>query len=211
VQGAFHVVFIPIRAAVPTVAFLLALCGAGVAQSVPAANPVPAVAPAAGNAVLVLGGTPLKIALTTAIASNTAHSGDPFQFKALDNLVVDGWIVVAKGALGEGQVMTAESAGGNGHPGKLTLRFDWVYGVDAMKVALSDVPSQQNGEDKKGAASTATIATYVLLGPLGLFAHNFVRGQNVIVKTDQTIPVYVADSVHVTSNVQVTAAAGFAH
>ncbi|HTW83190.1 MAG TPA: hypothetical protein VMD91_03855 [Candidatus Sulfotelmatobacter sp.] len=200
-----------LRAAGTTVALLALLAGSALAQTAPATSPAPVAGPVTGTAVLIPGGTPMKVVLTAQIASNTAHTGDTFQFKAQHDVVVDGWVVIAKGALGTGTVANAESAAGNGHPGKLALKFDWVYGVDGEKVALSDVPAQQDGEGKKGAASTATIASYVLLGPLGLFAHNFVHGHDVIVKPDQAIPVYVADAVHVTSSQQAVAQAGFAH
>ncbi|HTJ26462.1 MAG TPA: hypothetical protein VMA36_09865 [Candidatus Limnocylindria bacterium] len=167
-------------------------------------------APAAAS-VLVPAGTPLKIALTDQLASNSAHSGDKFGFHALDDITVDGWIVIPKGALGEGEVVHAESAGGNGHPGKLQLQFDWIYDANDLKVRLSDVPATNDGAGAKGAASTATIASYVLLGPLGLFAHNFVHGKDVIVKRDQKIEVYVAQAVHVTPKDKVSATDGFAH
>jgi hypothetical protein len=159
----------------------------------------------------VPGGTPLKVSLVEQLASNTAHSGDRFRFRCLDDVIIDGWVIVPKGSFGEGEVVTAESAGGNGHPGKIQLQFDWIYAADNLKVRLSDVPSDNTGDAAKGAASTAAIASYVLLGPLGLFAHNFVHGKDVIVKTDAKIPVYVAQAVHVTPTTRVTSADGFAH
>jgi hypothetical protein len=183
------------------------------ATSQPTAIGAPAAAPtaAAGTPVAVASGTPVKIALTDQLASNTAHTGDHFQFHSLEDVTVDGWIIVPKGALGEGEVVHAESAGGNGHPGKLQLQFDWIYSADNLKVKLSDVPSTNNGDASKGAASTAAIASYLVLGPLGLFAHNFVHGKDVIVKPDQKIQVYVAQSVHVTANQRVSSSDGFAH
>lgn len=108
-------------------------------------------------------------------------------------------------------MLSAESAGGNGHPGKMQLQFEWVYGVDGLKIQLSDVPETQNGEGQKGGASTATIASYLVLGPLGLFAHNFVHGKDIIVKPDQKIQVYVAQTVHIAPKTRVTTADGFAH
>jgi hypothetical protein len=167
--------------------------------------------PAAAAAVLIPAGAPAKISLTEQLASNVAHAGDKFQFRSLEDVTVDGWIVISKGSLGEGEVLSAESAGGNGHPGKMKLQFNWIYGPDNLKIKLSDVPSSNDGDAAKGAASTATIASYVLLGPLGLFAHNFVHGHDVVVKPDQKIQVFVSQAVHVTPTSKVTAADGFAH
>jgi hypothetical protein len=154
-------------------------------------------------------GTPVRIALTDQVASNTAHAGDRFQFRSLDDVVVDGWVVIPRGSLGEGEVTQAEPAGSNGHPGKLKLQFDWIYGADNLKIRLSDVPDANRGDGAKGAASAATIASTVLLGPIGLFAHNFVHGENAIVTPDRAIPVYVAQTVHVRPNYRLSD--GYAH
>jgi hypothetical protein len=132
-------------------------------------------------------------------------------FRADDDVIIDGWIVVKKGAIGEGDVLAAERPGGNGHPGKLQLQFDWIYGADGFKIRLSDVASNQEGDGKKGGASTATIASYLILGPLGLFAHNFVHGNDVIVKPDQKIQIFTADPIHVVPTVRVSTGDGFAH
>jgi len=161
--------------------------------------------------VAVMGGTPIKIALLQQIASNTAHAGDIVRFKSIDTVTSDGWIIVDKGALGEAEVLSAEGAGGNGHPGKMQLQFNWIYGADGLKLKLSDAAETSNGEASKGAASTASIASYLVLGPLGLFAHNFVHGKDIIIKPDQKIQVYVAQTVHVTPKTRVTTKDGFAH
>lgn len=202
-----------ILAMAATLAFV-ALAAHGAAAQVAAPAPAPAAAPAAapsGAPVPVPAGTPIKISVVEQIASNTAHTGDKFQFKALDDVALDGWIVVAKNALGEGEVVSAEGAGGNGHPGKMQLQFNWIYGADGLKLKLSDVPSSANGDAAKGAASTAAIASYLVLGPLGLFAHNFVHGRDIVVAPDRKIDVYVAQNVHVTPKEKVTSADGFAH
>lgn len=182
-------------------------------------DPVPPPPPAGsgdemrGNVdpVAVADGTPVRIALTDELASNTAHLGDRFQFRALDDVAVDGWVVIPRGSLGEGEVTQAEPAGSNGHPGKIKLQFDWIYGADNLKIRLSDVPEANRGDGQKGAASTATIASYVLLGPIGLFAHNFVHGKDAIVTPDRAIPVYVAQTVHVRPNYRLSSGDGFAH
>ncbi len=192
-----------------------------IAQTVtpPSQTVTPPVQPAAADAapaataaaISVPGGTPLKVTLIEQVASNSAHAGDKVHFKAVDDVSVDGWVVIAREAVGEGSVVSAESAGGNGHPGKMQLQFDWIYGADGLKIKLSDVAANANGDASKGAASTAAIASYLVLGPLGLFAHNFVHGKDVVVKTDQKIPIYVAQTVHVAPKVKVSSTDGFAH
>jgi hypothetical protein len=181
----------------------------------PAQPPVTAPAdsaPAASAATITVpGGTPMKVSLIEPISSNTAHAGDKIHFKAIDDVTVDSWVVIPRDAVGEGSVVSAEGAGGNGHPGKIQLQFDWIYGADGLKIKLSDVAANANGDAAKGAASTAAIASYLVLGPLGLFAHNWVHGKDVTVKTDQKIAIYVAQTVHVTPKTKVSSTDGFAH
>ena len=177
----------------------------------PAPAPVDSATAAPGATITVPGGTPLKVSLVEPISSNTAHAGDKIHFKAIGDVTVDGWIVIARDAVGEGSVLSAEGAGGNGHPGKIQLQFDWIYGADGLKIKLSDVAASANGDAAKGAASTAAIASYLVLGPLGLFAHNWVHGKDVTVKTDQKIAIYVAQTVHVTPKIKVSTTDGFAH
>ncbi|MDP9104779.1 MAG: hypothetical protein M3N49_02495 [Candidatus Eremiobacteraeota bacterium] len=169
-------------------------------------------APAAPAAMITVpGGTPLKVSLVEPISSNAAHAGDKIHFKAIDDVTVDSWVVIPRDAVGEGSVVSAEGAGGNGHPGKIQLQFDWIYGADGLKIKLSDVAANANGDAAKGAASTAAIASYLVLGPLGLFAHNWVHGKDVTVKTDQKLAIYVAQTVHVTPKTKVSSTDGFAH
>ena len=177
----------------------------------PATAPVDSAATSSAASITVLGGTPMKVSLIEPISSNTAHAGDKIHFKAIDDVTVDSWVVIPRDAVGEGSVVSAEGAGGNGHPGKIQLQFDWIYGADGLKIKLSDVAANANGDAAKGAASTAAIASYLVLGPLGLFAHNWVHGKDVTVKTDQKIAIYVAQTVHITPKTKVSSTDGFAH
>jgi len=80
--------------------------------------------------------------------------------------------------------------------GKLAMTIDWVYAVDGGKIKLRRPTMPAKLGTPKGASSTATIATYLLLGPLGLFAHNFVHGRDVTITPKQTFVVFVDHDVH---------------
>lgn len=138
-------------------------------------------------------GTPISILLDYAISSRGATSGQTFSFhSAHDVYTVDGaHVAILKGAPGAGEIGTTTSASGNGSGGKVTLQFDWIIATDGTKVPLTSAQSATEGGDTKGASSTATIATYLLLGPLGFFAHNFVRGKDAEVGTKTPLTAYV--------------------
>lgn len=166
----------------------------------------------AGARVRIPGGTPIPIRMVDTISSGTANVGDTFEFKAEHNVIVNGYIVVRRGAEGIGKVMSVERAAGNGHAGKLGLKFEYVYAVDGEKIRLSNVKKTNAGSKKKGASSTATIVGYALLGPLGLFAHNWVKGKNVTLDSSKTFTEFVDSSVHVVATKRVQQSSdGFAH
>lgn len=167
----------------------------------------------AGTRVTVPGGTPVMIRMVDTIDSGTANVGDTFEFKADDAVVVDGYVVIARGAEGRGEVTKVDRAGTHGHPGSLGIQLDYVYAVDGEKIRLSSDKKTAVGEQKKGAASTATIIGYATLGIGGLFAHNFVKGRNITLDPSKTFSAFVDDTVHVVSTQKASAPAndGFAH
>lgn len=150
-----------------------------------------------GRRVTIPGGTAVVVHLTQDISSSSAHLGDKFGFSAVNDVVANGYIVVAAGAQGIGEIANVEEAGSNAHSGKLGLKFDYIYAVDGEKIRLSQTNNTAEGEGNKGAASTATIASYALLGPLGLFAHNFIHGRDATITPKQTFTMFVDDTVHV--------------
>jgi hypothetical protein len=169
------------------------------------------IASAAGPVETVPGGTPVDVKVVDPISSGSANVGDVFQIKSAKDIVVDGWIVIPKDSPGQGEVMSVDRAGSHGHAGKLGLQFDWVYSADGGKIKLSNVKSSTEGQSTSGKSSTATIASYVLLGPIGLFTHNFVKGKDVTVDSSRTISIYVDSTVHVTTKNKPDPNAGFDH
>jgi hypothetical protein len=160
-------------------------------------SPLTALAHANGTLVTVPGGTPITIHLTSEMSSSSAHQGDKFSFSVLEDVRTRGWVAIPAGSRGVGEVTAVEIAGGNGHSGKLNLRFDYVYAIDGEKVRVTQTANATEGEQKKGAASTATIATYALLGPVGLFAHNWVKGREASISPKTSFSVFVDKTVHV--------------
>ncbi len=101
-------------------------------------------------------------------------------------------------------------AGSNGYGGQLGISIDWVYSEDGGRVALSPTSHASENGQRTGASSTATILSYVLLGPVGLFAHNFVRGRDVTIDTSKVFTVFVDHDVLIPTSTRATSAnAGF--
>ncbi|MBV8373569.1 MAG: hypothetical protein JOY69_09930 [Candidatus Eremiobacteraeota bacterium] len=105
------------------------------------------------------------------MSSNESKTGSPFQFVLIDPIVVNGNVVAAQGAIGNGTLLLAGPAGNKGHEGDLTLRIDSVPTVDGGKVLFDDQHFEINGTNAKLASAAAGFIPFV-----GFFAQ-FIRGQ----------------------------------
>jgi hypothetical protein len=154
------------------------------------------------NVVILTGGTPITFSVVDNVSSGTAKVGDTFGVRVAKDVVIDGYVAVAQGADGMGEVTSVDPAGSHGHAGSLGIQLDWVHDVGGDKVKLTEQKKSQEGQGEQGASSTATLLTYVLLGPLGLFTHNFVKGHDIVLTPDSTVQhpltAYVDVSVYVT-------------
>ena len=172
--------------------------------------PATPAAPVPTTTVLLAGGTTIDVSLNESVSSASAKIGDIVPIIVDNEVDANGFVAIPKGSNGEATVTLVDQAGGNGHGGKLAITMNWVYSADHGKVLLSNLNHAAGaGSDQKGASSTATILTYVLLGPLGLFAHNFVRGKDVTIKTTKMFKVFVDHDVHIQASQKAHAGEGF--
>jgi hypothetical protein len=157
----------------------------------------------------VPGGTTVVVSLAEPISSATATVNDQVAVIVKKPVLVNGWIVVPAGANGHATVTAVEHAASNGSGGKLSMSVDWVYSADGGMIELSTTNHASENGDTKGAASTATLLSWVFLGPVGFFAHNFVRGREVTIGTDRTFTVFVDHAVHVRATQQIAQSGAF--
>ena len=182
------------------------------AQQTP--STLPAVTPAATpkpQIVMIPGGTTVSVTLTDKISSATANVGDTFAVKAADDVVVNGWIAIPKGAGGQGEVLSVDRAGSHGHPGSIGVQVNWIFAGDGEKIHLTSQRKTEEGENKVGASSTMTIVSWAFLGLPGLFAHNWVKGRDIELDSTHPLQAFTADTVHVLATSRSNAESGFAH
>lgn len=152
--------------------------------------------PASAAQVNLPAGTRVEVRLVNPISSGAATAGEHFTFQAAAPVTAANHVLIAKGASGTGRVVSATKAQGKS-AGKLTLEFTSIHATDGSTVNLTE-NSSMKGNAEKGKASTATIAATIALGPLGLFAHNMVKGKDVTVTPGQTFPAWVKSTTAVT-------------
>jgi len=179
-------------------------------QATPQTSPAPIVSPS-GTLVAIPGGTHVTVQLVDSISSATAKVGDTFAISASNDVVVNDWIVIQKGAPGQGEVLSVDHAGSHGHPGSLGVQMDWIYATDGEKVRLTSERKTEEGESKAGVSNTMTIVSWAFLGLPGLFAHNFVNGKDIQLDSSHPLEAYVDSTVHVTATTTSNSDTGFAH
>lgn len=172
--------------------------------------PAPVVSPSLTKNILVPTGMRVPVSATEKISSATAQVGDVVTIAATEDVIVDGYVVILKGAGGQGEITAVERAHGNGGSGKLGIKMEWITAVTGEKIALTSTRKTASEEDRGGGSSTASILSYALLGPLGLFAHNFAHGKDVILTPTKVLSAYTEASVHIVTS-KVAGSSGFAH
>jgi hypothetical protein len=141
-------------------------------------------APASSDdSIVIPDGTEFNAVNEQLVTSKTAAIGDPVNFTVDEDVIVNGTVVIAKGALVKGSVTYAEHNGHFGKPGKLNIQLVSTTAIDGQSVKLRASRGNE-GKDK----TNSTVALTVLLGPVGLLKHGanaeMKKGAKMIVYTD---------------------------
>jgi hypothetical protein len=102
------------------------------------------------------------IVIKTDIHSNTVVVGERLTLEVLRDVIVNGRVVIAKGAAVEAVVTMAIPRRSFGRGGKLDIGVETVTAVDGQKIKLRAALNKK-GEDETGKAVIGAI----LLGPFG--------------------------------------------
>lgn len=152
-------------------------------------------------------GTPIEVEVAYTVNSLDVKPGERISFRVLVPIVIDGVIVIDKGALVTARLTQAKRGGHWGKAGKLAWSMEDVIAVDNSRVALAPETNSRDDklwslEDKsatgvvtkgrgsvKGTSHGAEVATMTIvsgalfppLAPLALI-NGFKRGENAILR-----------------------------
>jgi hypothetical protein len=133
----------------------------------PKDNPQPATPalPAAAVAPLILEeGTPIKLVLSENLSSASAVMGQTVSFETVEDIVVDGVVVIPRMSTAWATVTQAQAKRRMGRGGKLDMNIDKVRLADGEKVMLRAV-KQGKGGGHTGAMTGAIVATSLVVWP----------------------------------------------
>jgi len=154
------------------------------------------IAPAVAAQTTLPAGTRVEVRLVHSLSSGTASVGESFALQAAAPVLIGHRVVIAKGAGGTGRIVSVSKAHGKS-AGKIGLAFTSIHAVGGTTVMLTQ-GTHARGNSEKGKASTASIAATIALGPIGLFAHNMVKGKDVTVTPSETFAAWVESNTRVT-------------
>ncbi len=184
----------------PIAVIMLAICPLLVAQQ---PQPAPeAVAPAPQAAApsspptphTLLDGTPVKLRLSQTISSADTKVGQEVPFEVVEDISVEGVVVLPKGATAIATVTAAEHKKSMGRAGKLDIAISYARLKDQEKVALR-ATQENKGGGHVGAMTGAIVATSIIFfpaAPLFLFIH----GKDITIPQGTPITAFVEGDMH---------------
>jgi len=136
-------------------------------------------------------GTPVKLRLQRTISSANVQVDDRIDFDVLDEVKINGTVVIPKGSIALGTVTAAQHKRRMGRGGKLDINIDSVRLANGEKAALRAVQSLSGG-GHTGKMAGAMVATSLipLLWPAAPF-FLFVHGKDITVPKGTEITAYV--------------------
>lgn len=124
----------------------------------------------------------VKIALLETVDSSSNEVGDEVLYTIVEDVMVDGRVVIPSGTTAKGRVAEVTAAGRLGRDGRILVDFNQVSTLDGTLISLKvDEAATQRNKSLELAAG-ASMAGIVLLGPVGLVGGYFVKGKDVTIE-----------------------------
>jgi hypothetical protein len=124
-------------------------------------------------------GTPIRLRLRQNLSSGEAKTGDEVAFEVIDEVDVDGVVVLPHGATAVGVVTLAESKKSMARGGKLNISINFARLKDNEQVALRAVKESKGG-GHTGAMTGGIVAASLIIWPAAPFML-FIKGKDVVI------------------------------
>jgi hypothetical protein len=133
-------------------------------------------------------GTPVRMRIMRTVSSSDAQEGDKVDFQTLDEITLNGNVVIPKSATAIATVTVAEAKKRMARGGKLAMNIDYVQLPFGDKLPLRGIQNLKGG-GHTGAMTGGMVVTAIVFwpaAPLLLFMH----GKDVSIPEGQEITVY---------------------
>ena len=123
--------------------------------------------------------TLVKVALSSTVNSGEAKVGDTILYRVVEDVMVDGRVVIPVGSSGMAKVSEVTAAARLGKDGRVVLDFGRITALDGTQVPLKVDERATERNRSLELAAGASMAGVILLGPVGLVSGYFIRGKDV--------------------------------
>jgi len=131
----------------------------------------------------------VRLRLNRTVSSADAHVGDTVDFETLDDITVNGTLVIPKGGLAFATVTTAQAKRRMARGGKLDINIDYVKLVSGDRAALRAVRDASGG-GHTGAMVGGMVATSLVFFPAAPF-FLFMHGKDISIPKGTEITAYI--------------------
>ena len=138
--------------------------------------------PARRVAVRVPTGTPVELETAYNVNSQLVRKGDVVSFRVVNPVVVDGQVVIEKGATATAFVTLAERGGHFGRAGRIAWTMKEVTAADGSRIPVQ-FDGRTVGDSKGAKVATQMVVMGALMWPIApvVLFHGFKRGENAVV------------------------------
>lgn len=127
-------------------------------------------------------GTVVQVRLLETLSSGTCNQGEIVNLEVVEDVTVNGKVVIAKGAKVTGAVVLCQPKRSMGRKGELDFTVDYVVAVDGQNIRTRSMAGGDGKDRVGGIVAAAAIVTPFLL---------FVKGKDVVIEKGTTFSVYV--------------------
>jgi hypothetical protein len=148
----------------------------------PKCSPQPTHQPQPRVAVSVPAGTPVELETAYTFDSQLTRGGDAVSFRVVNPVIVEGQVVVEKGAIATALVTKAERGGHWGRAGRIAWAMKEVTAADGSRIPLQ-FSGRAVGDSKCATVATQMFVMGALMWPIApvVLFHGFKRGENAVV------------------------------
>lgn len=134
-------------------------------------------------------GTPVKMRINRTISSGDASVGDTVDFEVLEDITLNGVLVIPKGGLAFATVTQAQAKRRMARGGKLDINIDYVKLISSEKAALRAVKDMSGG-GRTGAMVGGIVATSLVFFPAAPF-FLFMHGKDISIPKGTEVTAYI--------------------
>jgi len=133
--------------------------------------------------------TPVKLRFNRTVSSADAHVGDTVDFEVLQDISVNGTLVISKGGFAFGTVTEAQGKRRMARGGKLEINIDYVKLVSSEKAALRAVRGGKGG-GHAGVMTAGIVGAGILFFPAAPF-FLFMHGKDITLPKGTEFTAYI--------------------